>query len=354
MEETKRPNTGIEGRHRGYRGRTVCSLPAASKDGFGSTIHFGKASDRCSLRMELLSGTAYVPGAVSVLNSYATGKGVAFGIGLGQTVEVSLTPTSTCGDVTVLSSYHSDRGASLVRECVRKTLALGDSGNCFDTRVTVSSNLPIARGLKSSSALANATVLAVTNAIGADLSLGQMMSIARAAEIKAGVSTFGSIDDGWATALGGVVCADSESRRVLWRHSPQDALDAVILAPSESARHIATGARESLRSFKKEMTELCAMASRGDVFQPMTINAIVHARQFGYDASVIFAALAFGAKGVALSGKGPAYVALTARTETNKVIGAWRKYGHEILVTGIDNRGAVVRNAEGDRMRKEA
>ena len=73
------------------------------------------------------------------------------------------------------------------------------------------SDIPLARGLKSSSAAANAAVLATLDALGEDLDPLEATRIGVAAARDAGVTITGAFDDASASMLGEVVVTDKRS-----------------------------------------------------------------------------------------------------------------------------------------------
>ncbi|MCX5814502.1 MAG: shikimate kinase [Proteobacteria bacterium] len=299
-------------------------------------------------------GSARAPGACSVINSYSTGQGVAFAIGLGQTVTVLLKPISS-GDtrIRIASSYSSDKGTRLVEMCFRKTTGLTSAYRSFDAKIDIDFDLPIERGLKSSSSLANATVMATSDALGLDLGTNHIMAIARSAEIDTGVSTFGSVDDGFASLCGGLVFADCGSRRLLHRENLDDSgLDVIILAPPKETRQVPTGSREALKVHKHLIEKLYRIAATGHVFTAMTLSGLLHAPHFGYSSEPVFEALRVGALGAGVSGKGPAIAAVVAKANTPSIVNTWRKYGHEIMVTNIDNSGTKILCAESTKYKE--
>jgi shikimate kinase len=292
---------------------------------------------------EVFFGSAYAPGACSIVNAYGCGLGAAFAIKLGVSVSVTLTMKPGGETKTrVVTDHFSSKGIRLVQECVRRTYQSTGFSHPFDARVKIDSTLPVARGLKSSSALSNATVAATMSAFGVQLNLTCVLAIALDAEFAAGTTRFGSVDDSWTSLLGGANFTDSASRRLLSRYQMDEDFDVVILIPPESSRQVSVEARESLKLFRGEISALHHAALEGDVFPVMTLNGLIHARQFGYDTAPIEEALKHGAKAGTLSGKGPAFVAIAAKPKTEEVVNAWKKYGYEILITRVQNDGLKI------------
>ena len=99
---------------------------------------------------------------------------------------------------------------------------------------SVRSEIPPRQGLKSSSAVAVAAIKALCDATGIELENADIVDIAAAAQLSAGVSITGSYDDSWAALEGGwkLVNANAEDARSgLLLESPGPASDdwAVIL-----------------------------------------------------------------------------------------------------------------------------
>ena len=80
---------------------------------------------------------------------------------------------------------------------------------------SVNSKIPQRQGLKSSSAVAVAAILALCEATGNELENHQIVDIAADAQLSAGVSITGSYDDSWAALEGGwkLVNANAEDAR---------------------------------------------------------------------------------------------------------------------------------------------
>ena len=100
------------------------------------------------------TASALAHGAATIVNAIALGEGAAFGVDLWTKAEVRLTdePQIITGEIT------SDPAEStvLIEETVLRVLQHFSVENRFGAKVKTWSNIPVARGLKSSSAAANA------------------------------------------------------------------------------------------------------------------------------------------------------------------------------------------------------
>ena len=111
-----------------------------------------------------MMGKAVSHGAATIVNAIALGKGAAFGIDLRTTAEVELEPG---GEIKVLMDEEED--PTLAVRCVEKVLSRFAPDDHLGAVVRTRSEIPISRGLKSSSAAANAIVLATLDALSVDL-----------------------------------------------------------------------------------------------------------------------------------------------------------------------------------------
>ncbi|MDL5504123.1 MAG: shikimate kinase, partial [Candidatus Methanoperedens sp.] len=108
------------------------------------------------------AGYAYAYGAGTIINAIYTWKGAAFGIDLKTEAEVILTDNKR------IIGYMEEGGdTTLIERSVELTLLRFESKT--GAKVATKSQIPTASGLKSSSAAANATVLATLDALGEKL-----------------------------------------------------------------------------------------------------------------------------------------------------------------------------------------
>src|SRR3990170_3892293 len=144
------------------------------------------------------SGYAYAYGAGTIINAIATWKGAAFGIDLKTEAEVVLT------DSKKIQGYMEEGGdTTLIERCIDLTLLR--FGSSSGAKVATKSEIPIASGLKSSSAAANAAVLATVDALDEELEPMEAIKIGIQAALDAKVTITGAFDDACASMLGGFV-----------------------------------------------------------------------------------------------------------------------------------------------------
>jgi len=111
-----------------------------------------------------MKGAAYCHGAATIINGIVSGKGASFGIALRTVAEVKL--TNEPGVFSVIIENDRNEDPLLAECCVRRVLRKFDLESVHGAEVVTRSEIPISRGLKSSSAAANAIVLAAYQALG--------------------------------------------------------------------------------------------------------------------------------------------------------------------------------------------
>jgi shikimate kinase len=270
-----------------------------------------------------MDGRAVAPAAGTVLNALATGRGSAFAIDLETTATVDLT---TDGEIVGTVASQPDADTNLIERCVALAIDTyaDDAGLDPDgvgARVRTESDVPMAAGLKSSSAAANATVLATLDA----------MEIAHAVERidacrlgvqaarDAGVTATGAFDDASASMLGGVTVTDNTADELLAREEVD--WNALVYTPPEQAYSADAdiAACERIAAMAAIVEEL---ALEGRYGEAMTVNGFAFCGALEFPAGPMLDALP-DVDGVSLSGTGPSYVAVGDRKTLETVRRRW-------------------------------
>ena len=274
-------------------------------------------------------GVAY--GAGTVINAIAAWKGCAFAIDLRTEATVTLDHGGIEGEI---------EGGGDAR-LIERACALTLDSLCIDAgaRVRTTSQVPVASGLKSSSAAANATVIATARAAGRDIDPLEAVRIGVQAALDTGVSITGAFDDACASMFGGVVLTDNKEKKLLKRETL--ASEVVIYVPDRQAFSAGTDVRRS-RLIAPWVETAFQTAMRGDYRRAMTLNGFLYCSALGYSPEPMLAALELGIEGVSLSGTGPSFVALVSGEQTDRLRKAWSSYPGRVLATSTMNEGAFV------------
>ncbi|WP_224336320.1 shikimate kinase [Haloprofundus halobius] len=283
-----------------------------------------------------MHGRASALGAATVLNALATGVGSAFAIDVETRASVELDDSGAVrGDV----AEDPDADTRLVERCVERCVErFGDGeGGVVHTE----SDVPMAAGLKSSSAAANATVLATLSALGVDVVDGEGDStpvasdtmdgdgsaitrldacrIGVAAARDAGVTVTGAFDDASASMLGGVTVTDNREDELLLR----DEVDWTVLVWTPPERAYSADADTDRCTRIAPVAETVAdLALAGRYTEAMTVNGFAFSAALGFSAEPAMEALP-DAAGVSLSGTGPSVVAVGDAEALDAVRAQW-------------------------------
>lgn len=283
-------------------------------------------------------GRAAAPAAGTILNALATGTGSAFAIDREVVATVHLDGSDSVeGHI----DEHPSADTTLIERCVERTVETVTDELTAGGTVETESEIPFASGLKSSSAAANATVLATLDALDAvdDIEPLRGTRIGTAAARDAGVTVTGAFDDATASMLGGVTVTDNEADELLMRK----VLDwhVAVWTPPETAFAVdaAVDRCERVAPVAELVREL-ALDARFET--AMTINGFAFCAALNRSADPMLEALPDVA-GVSLSGTGPSFVALGEKAVTNRVVKRWQDRPGEAWSTTTRTEGATVK-----------
>jgi shikimate kinase len=285
-------------------------------------------------------GEAVALGAGTVLNALATGVGSAFAIDAETTARVELDDSGT---VEGAIAGAPDGDTRLVRRCVERVVDRFGDGQ--GGHVRTESDVPMAAGLKSSSAAANATVLATLSALDvtvgdadAELDREAACRIGVAAARDAGVTVTGAFDDASASMLGGVTVTDNTVDDLLAR----EAVDWDVLVWTPPARAFSADADVARCERVAPMAALVAdLALDGRYGEAMTVNGLAFSAALGFPTDPAVEAMPH-ADGVSLSGTGPSVVAVGDRDELERVRDYWDQREGDTWITTTRTDGARV------------
>ncbi|SDZ86911.1 shikimate kinase [Haloplanus vescus] len=286
-----------------------------------------------------MHGEAVALGAGTVLNALATGVGSAFAIDAETTARVELDDS---GRVDGEIAGAPDGDTRLIRRCVERVVDRFGDGQ--GGHVRTESDVPMAAGLKSSSAAANATVLATLSAL--DVPVGEDADIDRedacrigvAAARDAGVTVTGAFDDASASMLGGVTVTDNTADDLLAHETV--GWDALVWTPPERA--FSADADVERCEQVAPMADLVAdLALDGRYGEAMTVNGLAFSAALGFPTDPAVEAMPH-VDGVSLSGTGPSVVAVGDRDGLQRVRDQWEQREGDTWLTTTRTDGAWV------------
>jgi shikimate kinase len=276
---------------------------------------------------------AIVHGAISIVNAIATGKGSALGISLKVTAEVELQKGH---GLRFITGRNGDR---LIKNIIQKTIPKETiESNMISIRVD--SEIPIGYGLKSSSAVSNAIVLACSQiAREEDINDNTILEVAALSSLEAKVSLTGAYDDATACYFGGFTVTDNYSRRLIRKERAPENLYAIIILPSSTTR----GDVRKLRNLSDIFIDAFRFAESGQYWKAMQLNGVLASAALSSSYAPAMAAMEHGALSASISGNGPSIAAVGNEDAIEPIVGALSKYDGEIIVSKVNNEKANVK-----------
>ncbi|GAB3318836.1 shikimate kinase [Haloplanus salinarum] len=318
-------------------------------------------------------GEAAALGAGTILNALSTGMGSAFAIDAETTARVELDDSGTVdGEIAGVP----DADTRLIRRAVERVVERFGDGE--GGHVRTESEVPMAAGLKSSSAAANATVLATLSALDVPVEGAEPRSAGGAeprsaggaesrsaggaeppaaadatdapldreaacrigveAARDAGVTVTVAFDDASASMLGGVTVTDNDADDLLAR----EAVEWDVLVWTPAARAFSADADVERCARVAPMARLVAdLALDGRYGAAMTVNGLAFSAALEFPTEPAVEAMPHAA-GVSLSGTGPSVVAVGDREELEQVCERWNQRTGDTWMTTTRTDGARV------------
>ena len=277
------------------------------------------------------------PGSATIINAMATGFGSAFGIDLDITCEAKTQNDSiTCSN---------DVGApnTLMELCAKRTFEkYGISSDEFGLNIKTKSDIPMASGLSSSSALSNGVVAITSKIIAEEFNLKpltdlEIINLAVDASLEAKVTITGSFDDATASYFGGVVVTDNINRKFIIKEEMND-YSVLVYMPNFCSKSGSANVNR-IRTLTPLIDVAFKMAKSRDYLKALNLNGLIHANTLGFDSNIAIDALESGALASGLSGSGSSFVAICEDNAIDDVKQAWSSYEGQVIETKVNNVG---------------
>lgn len=276
-------------------------------------------------------------GAITVVNAISIGRGSALGIDLWTHASVDL--NDNAGMINVQIKSDPNESSELTCKVVSKVLQRFKVDNRYGAEVEVDSNIPIARGLKSSSAAANAIALATVGALGKKLHDLEIVKLGVKAAIEAGVTITGAFDDACASYFGNLVVTDNRKLKIEKNYDIKKRYKVLVHVPELKSYTINSNV-ERMKEIAPLIQVAYQQALKGNFWDAMCLNGYAHSTALGYNSSIAMEALSAGAVAAGLSGKGPAVAAIVPSNKVDSVKEAWAKYAGKLILAGINRKKA--------------
>jgi shikimate kinase len=223
----------------------------------------------------------------------------------------------------------------LAERCVRGVFEHFGTSK-LGAKVETNSNIPIARGLKSSSVAGNAIVLATLAALHKRLKPDDILELVVNASLQAKVSVTGAFDDAAASLYGNVVVTDNMTRTVL-RTFPVEDHNVLLLVPPQKA-YTADADLRQIKTVAKQVEIAHEQALAGKYWDAMTLNGLIYSHVLKLPADVIVESLAAGALAAGISGKGPSYAFVVEEQFKDPVLDVLKRHKGAVIFSKTRNQ----------------
>jgi shikimate kinase len=285
---------------------------------------------------KVLEASGFCYGAATIINGIALGKGGAFGIALKTEAEVELTNEPGVFEVKIQGDEREN--PDLARHCVLEVLKKFEMESKYGAMITTTSDIPISRGLKSSSAASNAIVLASFKALDKDYSDMEIINTGIEASLLAKVTLTGAFDDACATYFGNVVVTNNLTRDILTQYPIEEDLVVIIYVPERKIRKFEVNIQR-LKGIRETLGMAHDLAMKGDYKSAIQLNGMAYGGAMGLDTEIARKAIEAGAVTAGISGTGPATVILVEPDKKDDIISAIG-FEEQVICTGLNREKA--------------
>ena len=245
-------------------------------------------------------------GSITVINAMPCGIGATIGVDLNTTA--TFEETDGRRSVTIVNDASEDK--NMARICVSRAYEYANMDESDGWNLVTDSEIPVSRGLKSSSCACNAILRAVFSTIGVEIDPVDLIRLGVECAREAKVTVTGSFDDACGCGLGGLVMTDNRRDEILARSDIGD-YDVVIHVPRFKIRK--TGLPlDRLQAMAPRIQEAIDIAME-EPFKAMTMNGRIISEASDVDNSLAEKAIDMGALGAGMSGSGPAVAIVVAK-----------------------------------------
>ncbi|MEM2567456.1 MAG: shikimate kinase, partial [Candidatus Bathyarchaeia archaeon] len=216
--------------------------------------------------------TAISYGGATIINAIATGKGAAFGVKLWTKAEVRITDNPHVIRGEIISD--PSESTTLIEKTVKKVLEHFGLTGKLGAEVKTWSNIPIARGLKSSSVAANAIALATVAALQKEVDDLTIINLGVEGAMEAKVTVTGAFDDACASYFGGIVITDNFKRKIVKRFKAPEDLKVLFHIPKAKV-YTSSIKVEKLKTISPLVEIAYREALKGNFWRALTLNGLL-------------------------------------------------------------------------------
>ena len=275
-------------------------------------------------------------GAITVINAIPCGIGAAVGIDL--TTNARFSAGGPERRVRIIND--PDESTEMARICVRNAFGHFRIEEPEGWTLSIDSQIPVSRGLKSSSSACNAIISSVADWISAEYGIDgfgegidgtlTMIRLGVRCAKEANVTVTGAFDDACACHLGGFVITDNKKKMLIECREAEEN-DVILLVPAAKIRKPQLNV-DKFYSLAGRMKSVIDTAKK-DWYSALTENGRLIAEAVGIDDSIAKEAIRMGALAAGVSGTGPAVSVVVGKNEGRSFLNDLDHRGYDAIIT---------------------
>jgi shikimate kinase len=276
-----------------------------------------------------MRGIGHATGAITFVNALGTGVGSAAGIALPVEATLELEPVRAEPSTAI----GSEGDSPLVRAMLARALESWAPQRTWRSALQIRSEIPAARGLKSSSAVTGAVGRAVASALHLLVTNDEIARLSADVSQGIGLSATGAFDDALATLEPGIHVTENPTRRRVRTDTIDPSWQVILWIPRQP--HLPSPVyREQFRRLAGDAALAEKAARAGDPLRAMALNTEVVEHAVGYDYAGLRESLRrHGALGSGVSGLGPSLAVVLPPERIAPVLRALPPGEGDVLVT---------------------
>ncbi|MGA8511750.1 MAG: shikimate kinase [Thermoplasmata archaeon] len=258
-----------------------------------------------------MHGVGHSTGAITMLNALFTGTGSAAGIGLKVRAKIELKTVPSKREESIRFGSRSD--SLIAREAIKQSVRFFAPRDFFQASVSIASEIPVGRGLKSSSAVSTAIDRAIASALGKEITAAEVARRSADLTQRIGQSATGAFDDALAGLVSGIVVTNNATRQIVRVDSIDPNWVALLWIPSE-AHPPSPELHGEFRRHASSAGAAVEHATSGKYAEAMAENSALVEQILGYNYRALRETLvASGAIASGVSGMGPTLASIVPR-----------------------------------------
>ncbi len=269
-----------------------------------------------------------VNGGLSILTAFINGHGSAVSINLPMYTEINESDID----------YFENKEINGTVNFIRKKYNINKNYN-----IKIKSEIPMAMGLKSSSAMTLSLIYGIIKMNGINIHERDLLRITAKASIYNKTSITGAMDDIASCYYGGLCITDNNKNKLLARNKIKD--NYLLIAYNDNIRKTYDYKNYDFTVYRKFYKNIEKLLNENFVYEAMVLNGYLFNMIFGYNSDVINYFLKNRAAYAGQSGKGPAFFSIyNSWKDMDYAYNNFKFDNYKLIKSRFNNEGINIMN----------